>query len=249
MALSHYLKEYARNHYPEILFSWNNTPKESVILNKVVQTLERILDEYQFNWNTTFLYNKVFPPIFVTSLFNFRKCVFNFVPDTPECANARFNFVFGRSILKHCHSISCLVTRFRHLQFKFVSHSSWARESKSNFVYSFSSKFQSKSSPRCKGPITLDEFECQNNEFVWKNDEFDPCIRNSLSERDEFQRPLTNLNAEFLNLIDKKRVWVTIWRNWTLDLNAVSFSGRNWIENWWNWMKRWRKWAGKPIYM
>ena len=42
-------------------------------------------------------------------------------------------------------------------------------------------------------------------------------------------------------------MWMTIWRNWTLDLNAVSFSGRNWIENWWNWMKRWRKGAGKPI--
>ena len=42
---------------------------------------------------------------------------------------------------------------------------------------------------------------------------------------------------------------MTIWRNWTLDLNAVSFSGRNWIENWWNWMPRWRKWAGKPILL
>ena len=47
----------------------------------------------------------------------FRKCAFNFVPDTLECANARFNFVSGRSILKHCHSISCFVTHFRQLQF------------------------------------------------------------------------------------------------------------------------------------
>ena len=38
-------------------------------------------------------------------------------------ANARFNFDFGRSILKHCHSVSCFVTPFRHLQFKFVGHS------------------------------------------------------------------------------------------------------------------------------
>ena len=86
-------------------------------------------------------------------------------------------------------SILCFVTRFRQLQFKFVCHSSWARDSKSNFVYwhSFSSKFQSKTSPRCKGPITLDELEWQNTEFAWKNDEFDPCIRNSLCDRDEFQ--------------------------------------------------------------
>ena len=94
---------------------------------------------------------------------------------------------------------------FVNMLFKFVGHSSWARDSKSNFVYwySFSSKFQSKSSPRCKGPITPDEYEWQNNEFVWKNYEFDPCIRNSLSNRDEFQWQLTNLNAELLNLIDK----------------------------------------------
>ena len=142
-----------------------------------------------------------------------------------ECS-FQFEFVFGRSILKHCYSISCFVTRFRQLLFKFVGHSSWARDSKSNFVYwhSFSSKFQSKSSPRCKGPITPDEYEWQNNE------EFDPCIRNSLSDRDEFQWQLTNLNAELLNLIDKKRMWMTIWRNWTLDLNAVSFFGRIQIE-------------------
>ena len=33
---------------------------------------------------------------FVISSFNFRKCVFNFVPDHLKCANARFNFVFDR---------------------------------------------------------------------------------------------------------------------------------------------------------
>ena len=173
----------------------------------------------------------------------YRKCVFNFVPDTSlECANARFNFVFGRSILKHCHSISCFVTRFRQLQFKFVGHSSWARDSKNNFVYwhSFSTKFQSNSSPRCKGPITLDEFELFEritNLILY--------IPNSISDTNEFQWQLTNLNAEFLNLIEKKRMWMTIWRNWTLYLNAVSFSGRNWIKNWRNWMKRWRKMGGK----
>ena len=103
-------------------------------------------------------------------------------------------------------------------------YSSWARDSKSNFVYrqSFSSKFQSNSSPRCKGPITLDEAEWQNNEFVRKNDEFDPIfIPNSLSDTDKFQWQLTNLNAELLNLIDKIRMWMTIWRNWTIDLNLL----------------------------
>ena len=136
-----------------------------------------------------------------------------------------------------------IVTRFRQLQFKFVSHSSWARDGKNNFVYwhSFSSKFQSNSSPRRKGPITLDEFEWQNNEFVRKNDEFDPTFLTRFnSDTDKIKWQLTNLNAESLNSIVKKRMWMTIWRNWNLDLNAVSFSGRNW-------MKRWRKWAGKPI--
>ena len=133
-----------------------------------------------------------------------------------------------------CHPFSSITIQIRRSQY------SWARDSKS--------KFQSKSSPRCKGPKTLDEFEWQNNEFAWKNDEFDPCIRNSLSDRDEFQwQLLTNLNDEFFNLIDKKRMWMTVWRNWTLDFNAVSFSGRNWIENLWNLMQRWRKWAGKAI--
>ena len=69
----------------------------------------------------------------------------------------------------------------------------------------------------------------------------------SPSDTDKFQWQLTNLNAEFLKLIHKTWMWMTIWRNWTLDLNAVSFSGQNLIENWWNWMQRWRKWAGKPI--
>ena len=74
--------------------------------------------------------------------------------DILECANDRFNFVFGRSLLKHCHSILCFLTRFRQLQWNFVGHNRWARDSKINFVYwhSFSSlKFHSKSSPRYKG--------------------------------------------------------------------------------------------------
>ena len=110
----------------------------------------------------SYLYIIVHIVLSANSLLNFRKCVFYFVPDPLECANARFNFVFGRSILKHCHSISCFVTRFRQLLFKFVGQSSYkARDSKINFVYwhSFSSKIQSKSSPKCKGPITPDEFE------------------------------------------------------------------------------------------
>ena len=53
--------------------------------------------------------------------------------------------------------------------------------------------------------ITLDEFQLQNVEFVWNNDEFNPSIPNSLSGRDEFQWQLTNLNAYFFNLVDKKK--------------------------------------------
>ena len=155
--------------------------------------------------------------------------------------NARFNLVFGRSILNHCHSISCFVTRFRQLQFKFVRHSSWARDIKINFVYwhSFSSNFNQNRLPDVKAaPITIAVFEWQNNEICLKNYELDPSIRNySLSGRDEFQWQLTNLNDEFFNFIDKKRIRMTIWRNWTWNLNEVSFSRQNWIETWWNWMK------------
>ena len=118
---------------------------------------------------------------------------------TLKCANAHFNFVFGRSILKHCHSISCIVTRFRQLQFKFVGHSCWAQDRKNNFVYwhSFLSKFQSNSSPKRKGPITLDEFEWENNEYVRKNDEFDPTF-------------LTRLATQ-TNFSDNWRIWMLIF--------------------------------------
>ena len=47
-------------------------------------------------------------------------------------------------------------------------------------------------------------------------------------------------------------LYFLMW-NWPIaespnqNFNAVSFSRRHWIGNWWNWMQRWRKWAGKPI--
>ena len=78
-----------------------------------------------------------------------------------------------------------IVIQFRALPPVFVTCNSTSsvtvaehETSKNNFVYwhSFSSKFQSNSSPRCKGPITLDEFEWQNTEFVRRNDEFDPTF-------------------------------------------------------------------------
>ena len=54
------------------------------------------------------------------------KCVFNFVPDTQsgmcECS-LQFRLWSINIILKHCHSISCFVTRFRQLLFKVVGHS------------------------------------------------------------------------------------------------------------------------------
>ena len=67
---------------------------------------------------------------------------------------------------------------------------------------------------------------------LFEKDDFDPSFPNSLSGWDEFQWQLTNLNAFFSsNFIAEKRIWITIWRNWTYDFNAVSFSGRNLIEN------------------
>ena len=117
------------------------------------------------------------------------------------------------------HSISCIVTHFCQLQFKFVGHSSWARDSKNNFVYrhSFSSKFQSNSSPRCRGPITLDEFEWQNIDIVRRNDGFDPTFLTRLATQTNFS---DNWRFWMLNLfifIDQKtNIWMPIWRTWTL---------------------------------
>ena len=102
--------------------------------------------------------------------------------------NARFNFVFGRSILKHCHTISCFVTHFVNCNWNSSVTVAEHETAKNNFVYrhSFSSKFQSNSSPRCRGPITLDEFEWQNTEFVWRNDEFDPTFLTRLATQTNF---------------------------------------------------------------
>ena len=169
---------------------------------------------------------------------------FQFRPGPSGMCECSFQFRLWSINLKHCRSIPCFVTHFRQLQFKFVGHSSWARDSNNNFVYrhSFSSKFQSKSSPRCRGPIWMTEYWICSKEWrIWSYIPYSP------SDTDEFQWQLTNLNAESIKLIDKTWMWMTIWRNWTLDLNAVSCSGRNWIEDLWNWMQRWRKWAGKPI--
>ena len=71
-----------------------------------------------------------------------------------------------------------------------------------NFVYwhSFSSKFQSNSSPRCRSPITLDEFEWQNTEFVRRNDEFDPTF-------------LTRLATQ-TNFSDNWRIWMLNFQIW-----------------------------------
>ena len=103
----------------------------------------------------------------------------------------------------------------------------------------------SNSSPRCKRPITLDEFEWKNNEFVRNIYKFDPTFLTHLATQTNFSDNGRIWMLNFTIWLTKKRRWMKIWRNWTLDLNAVSFSGRNWIENWWNWMMRWRKWAGK----
>ena len=136
------------------------------------------------------------------------------------------------SLSFNCHSISCFVTRFRQLEFKFSGNINWARDNKNNFVYchSFSSKFQSNSSPRCKGSITLDEFEWQNNEFVRKNDVFDPTFLTRLATQTNFSDNWRIWMLNFEIWLTKKRIWMTIWGNWTLDLNAESFFGRNWIE-------------------
>ena len=90
------------------------------------------------NYYTHFMVNIGFPAHFRHLFIQFKKkrC-FNFDPDTLECANARFDVVFGQSILKHCHTISCFVTRFRQLQFKFVCHSAEHETAKSIIFQSF----------------------------------------------------------------------------------------------------------------
>ena len=128
-------------------------------------------------------------PFSSSSSFNFRKMCLQFRPGHSgmcECSfqfrlwsikfeTLSFNFVL-------CHPFSSTAIQIRRSQY------SWAQDSKNNFVYwhSFSSKFQSNSSPRRKGPITLDEFEWQNNEFVRKNDEFDPTFLTRLASQTKF---------------------------------------------------------------
>ena len=80
----------------------------------------------------------------------------------------------------------------------------------------------------------------------------------------------TNLKCSWRKRVTKARNWMTMFQNWStkdefegikkllsnLDLsNQEPFErmhipespGRNWKDIFWNWMKRWRKWAGKPI--
>ena len=57
-----------------------------------------------------------FPAHFRHLFIQLTKCASNFVPDILESANWSINF-------KHRHSISCFVTHFRQLQFKFVRNS------------------------------------------------------------------------------------------------------------------------------
>ena len=123
---------------------------------------------------------------------------------------------------------SCFVTRFRQLQFKFVGLSRWARDSNDNFVYwhSFSSKFQSNLSPRCKGPITLDEFEkkywiCSKEWRIWS------YIPNSLSDTDEFQWQLTKLNFKF----ERSKLFRTklYWKLLILNAEVTNMGGKTYI--------------------
>ena len=119
------------------------------------------------------------------------KCVFNFVPDTLEYANTRFNFVFGRSILKHSHSVSCFVTRFRQLQFKFVGHSiaeHKTAKSISSIGIHFRQSFTQNRLPDIKAHYnTWRIWMAQIMNLFEKIYEFDPSIPNSHSGIDEFQ--------------------------------------------------------------
>ena len=130
-----------------------------------------------------------------------------------------FQFRPGHSGMCECSdSISSLVDQFWNIVIQFRalspvfvncnSNSSVTvaehETAKNNFVYchSFSSKFQSNSSPRCKGPITLDELEWQNTEFVRRNYEFDPTFLTRLATQTNFS---DNWRIWMLNFF----IWLT----------------------------------------
>ena len=116
------------------------------------------------------LWNNSFPTHFRHLFIQLKKSVFNFFPDTLEFANAHFNFVFGRSVLTHCHSISCFVTIFINCNSNSsvtVAEHKTAKSFSSIGIH-FRQCFTQNNLPY-KAHITLDEFEWQNNEFVWKN--------------------------------------------------------------------------------
>ena len=70
-----------------------------------------------------------------------------------------------------------------------ICRSQYAENETAKAISSIGIHFRQSFNQNClldvKAQYTPDKFEWQTNEFVWKNDKFDPCIRNSLSERDE----------------------------------------------------------------
>ena len=98
---------------------------------KIIQT-QITANSYKWYvvWNTNHLQYIGFPAHFRHLSFKFRKCVFDFAPAT--LWNVRLLIRLWSINSKHCHLILCFVIRFSQLQFKFVGHSSWARDSKSN---------------------------------------------------------------------------------------------------------------------
>ena len=91
-----------------------------------------------------------FPAHFRHLFIQLLKLCFQFRPGYFEMCECSFQFRLWSINFETLSFNFGFVTRFRQLQFKFVGHSSWARDNKINFVYwhSFSSKFHSNSSPR-----------------------------------------------------------------------------------------------------
>ena len=150
------------------------------------------------------------------------ECSFQFRLWSINFDTLSFNFVI-------CHPFSSIAIQIRRSQWLSTRQQNQFRLSAFIFV-KVSIKFVSQVyRPNNTWRIWMTEYWiCVKEWRIWSYIPYSP------SDTDEFQWQLTNLNAEFLKLFDKRRMWMIIWRNWTLDLNAVkSFSGRNLIENWW----------------
>ena len=135
------------------------------------------------------------------------------------------------SIFRHCHSICALSPVFVNCDSNSSVTVAEARDSKSNFglLHWFRQSFNKNRLPDEKAQQHLTNLNDKIINLFWKNVEFDPCIPNLLSDIDEFQSQLTNLNAEF------KSDWQKTNLNDNLTILNLSFERSKLLRTKLNW--------------